>query len=548
MDKNINQAKYCNCHISSNTIIFKPNIYNSFCEKCGTIILKNSKGNIYYLLKSRKKIVECELNPINFIKAMKKKTEEEYPNIYNLYNNPEEFENNKKEKSMRSINIYLRYRKFLIQKLQKMIKTYDYHDIIFYQTLFFLDTFLSHDITIEMSEKSILYYLVGYFLCSVKIKETDAYAPSLECFLDLEKGIYLSPSKIALYEVICLKRMKYNIFSYSAYDWMIQLIGNGIVFNVEVDSSNEIILIKGHRHSLINTINKFALKLLLSLISKDIFFKYSPMYLAFSLIQISREKYIKESLIKPKLFFKLIDLYDVNFDDYKDCYEEINSIIKEEIKQDLREKKSEEENNKKTIKLNNLKGSSVDKIEKTFKNKSIYVANKNRSNNAVIAINEDELMNRTKEEIIKYNEVRNKNKKHKTVRNKHFSIDFNSSRYKAGDTLPFIFINSHPEKKEFNTINTGINQFNFKTENEEPKEGKNKSNEKLEEIHINNIRVVKNELLTSMKLPKINFQEIVNNENDKLEQKKEFGGNNENTRKRYKLKSNKLLKIKVAFP
>ena len=58
----------------------------------------------------------------------------------------------------------------LLLKLQKLMKTFDYCDMIFYQYLFYLDTFLSHEITEEFSEKKILYYLIGYFLVAVKFK------------------------------------------------------------------------------------------------------------------------------------------------------------------------------------------------------------------------------------------------------------------------------------------------------------------------------------------------------------------------------------------
>ena len=541
MAKNIVQPKYCNCNISSDQKILKPNVNNSFCQKCGTILLKSSNGNIYYSLKPRKKNPEYELNPIKIIQAMKKKTEEDYPYIYNLYNNPE----GEEDRSMRKINIYLRHRKFLIQKLQKLMKQFDYHDIIFYQTLFFLDTFLSHDISIEMSEKAILYYLVGYFLCSLKLKETDVYEPYYESFLDLEKGIYLAPSKIALFEVTCLKRIKYNIFSYSAYDWMTQLISNGVVFSNEIDSTNEIIMIKGHRHSLVNTINKYAVKLLLNLTIKDIFFKYSPMYLAFSIIQIAREKYIQKNMIKPKLYLKLIHLYDVNFDDYKDCYEEINSIVKEEIKQNLKDNKGEEERNKELKRMNNEKRGSVDKIEKSFKNKNLYVPNKLRSSNAVINIDKDDLTNRTIEETNIFKEHNNK-KRNKNIRKKHYSIDCTNKGSQSNESLPLIFINYNRDKNPVGF--TLQNQYILNTENKEQKQEKNKSSDKLEEIHLNNIRLVKNKFLTSTKLPKINFEEIVNNKNNNIEQSKELNGVRENSKKRYKLKTNKNLEIKVAFP
>lgn len=70
----------------------------------------------------------------------------------------------------------------------------------------------------------------------------------------------------------------------------------------------------------------------------------------------------------------------------------------------------------------------------------------------------------------------------------------------------------------------------------------------MEEIHLNNIRLVNKKLLTSTKLPKINFEEIVNNKSNNIEQGKELNGLRENGKKRYKLKANKNFEIKVAFP
>ena len=541
MSKKKTSSKYCNCQESSNKEILKSNINYSFCEKCGSILFKSSNGTIYYLLKSKQKKVCFEFNPITIIKIMKMKTEEEYPYIYNLYNIPEEINNPKRDRALNSIHIYLRYRKNLIQKLQKLMKVFDYHDIVFYQTLLFLDTFLSHDITIDMSEKTILYYLVGYFLCSLKIKEIDAYEPAFDSFLDLEKGIYLSPNKISLFELICLKRIKYNVFSYSAYDWLSHLLSNGIIFNAEVESSNEVIVINGHRHSLVNTINKYAIKLLLNITPKDFFFKYSPMHLAFSIIQISREKYIQNNMIKSKLFLKFIELYGVHFDDYKNCYEEIKS----EINKNLNENKNEIENNKekenKKEESNNMKRYSVDKVQKNFNNKVLYVSTKTRNSNATISLKKYEKYISSNEEKEKNKEPNNKNKKTKWERNNHYSIDCSTSEFKSNDTLPLIFINSNHDKRGLNPINIKPNQFQILTENENQNKDKFKSNDKISQINISNIRLSKNKLLTSTKLPKIKIEEIIINNNNKLEPKDELTINVKNDRKRYKLKTNKNL-------
>ena len=520
-------------------------------EKNGKILIKDSNGIISYLLTPKKVKVDNEINPINLIKRMKKKTEEEYPYIYNLYNIPEGFYNPEREKAMQSINIYLRYRKKLIEILQKIIIKFDCFDFTFYQTLFYMDNFLSHDITIDMSQKTILYYLIGYFLCSLKIKETDAYEPAFDTFLDLEKGIYLSPNRISSFELICLKRIEYNIFSYSAYDWLSHLLSNGIIFNTEVDNSNEVIVIKGHRHSLVNTVNKYTVKLLLSITPKDLFFKYCPMYLAFSLIQIAREKYLQKNMIKPKLFLKLISLYGISFDDYKNCYEEIKS----EIKKNLKESKPEVENNneKKKEKENEdpkiIKRYSVDKIEKNFDNKNVYVPSKMRSSIATLSLNKFEKYALSKDEKEKINEANIKNKKTKWERNNHYLIDCSTSEFKSNDNLPLIFMSFNKDKKGLNPINLKQSQVRLFTGNDEQPHDKFKSSDKIAQINTSKIRLVKNKLLTSTKLPRINLEEFTGKNNNKEEdEKKELNINAENGRKRYKLKTDKNLEIKAPFP
>ena len=57
MSKKKTPLKYCNCNESSNKEILKSKKDNSFCEKCGSIILKSSNGTLYYLLKSKQKRV-----------------------------------------------------------------------------------------------------------------------------------------------------------------------------------------------------------------------------------------------------------------------------------------------------------------------------------------------------------------------------------------------------------------------------------------------------------------------------------------------------------
>ena len=490
MSKNKKQHKYCNCQTSSDNEILNPNVSHSFCEKCGCVLLKNHEGSIYFTLKPKQKRQPYDLSPIELIRHMKKKTEEKYPHIYEEFNLSKN-DDHIKEKTMKSLNIYLKYRKMILIKLQKLMKIFDYCDVTFYQTLFFLDTYLSHKMTEDTSEKTILYYLVGYFLCAVKIKETDIYEPSLDSFFDLSKGIYLSTSKIAYYEVRCLKSIHYNIFSYSAYDWISQLISNGVVFNCEVNNNNEVIVIRGHRHSLVNTINKYALKLLINLTNRIIFFKYSPMHVAISLIQITREKYINKAMIKQNLFLSLINLYGIKFDDYKKCYEEIKAEIKEmNSESDIYQKE-----------IDNINGKEIDehipelkdheRNESTKKpmkiGKNIYVPNKLKSSNALIRVTvnsinnnryenspnkindesnkEDSKEKENKEENLEIELSLNKaesKKKYKiksqkniiTIQNPtgHLSIDCNTNIFRSNQNLPRVNLKSR-ERHSFITMN-----------------------------------------------------------------------------------------------
>ena len=425
MSKDLKDNKYCNCQIYSDKNIIKPNKNYSFCEKCGSILIKDGNNNICYTIKPKQKQKPIEFNPIEIIKSMKKKTDLDYPNLNNEYNIDEGDKYNK-ENIIKSINLYLKHRKMIILTLQKMMKMLDFSDLIFFQTLFYIDNYLSHNMTEDFSEKKILYYLVGYFLCSAKLKETDIYEPSLDSFCCLKKKIYLTVEKIAYYEVICLQSIKYNVFSYSAYDWICELNTVGYVFNCEINKNNSIILINGHRHSILNTISKYALKTLLNVTIKDIFIKYSPMYIAFSLIQIAREKYIDKKNIYPKLYYNLISLYGVNYKDYRNCYKELKNEIEEKQIESNEILDTEKKINKDILDNELLKKISNDDTSATSNyckmDKNVVVSNKLKSSNVIPSIPF------LKENLIKMDEKKEeiKNGKNDNNENKNDNIDNNN--------------------------------------------------------------------------------------------------------------------------
>jgi len=316
---------------------------------------------------------------------MKKRTEEDFPFLNEEYNISDQ-EKPIKNIIFNSINLYLKHRKSLILLLQNLMRIFDYTDLIFYQSLFFIDIYLSHKIYEEMSEKELIYYLIGYFLISSKSKETNIYEPDLDSFCCIKKNIYLNIEKIAYYEVVCLRTIKYNIFSYSAYDWIMELSSIGYVFDCEINKNNEIILIKGHNVSVINAIYKYVMKLLLNVTTKNVFIKYSPMYIAFSLIQISREKFLEKDYINKDLYNSLLNLYDVNYKDYKYCYQELK--IETHEKTDDKNKNVDMLDNEKISKDNNI--SNIMKINNNFKmeNNKINIPNKMKSSTGLINLKE----------------------------------------------------------------------------------------------------------------------------------------------------------------
>ena len=421
-----------------------------------------------------------------------------YPYInkeYNININEEK----DKEKFCKKLELYISYRKMIIILLQKMLKIFDFNDLIFYQCLFYMDYIFSHQIKEEMKEKDIINYLIGYFLISSKLIESDMTEPPLESFMDIKENIIFSKRKIAYYEILCLKSINYNIFSYSAYDWIVHLINIGIVFNCEIDNKNSIILMNGHRHTIVTSINKYAFKLLLNLITKNLFIKYSPIYIAFGVIQISREKFLDENLINRNLFNKLINLYGISFDDYKKCYEELKlNIPCDKINKNEKNTKedipSNNESNKDKINLKIIKKKSLDnsltptlkKLNKGFpininknlnelfsqeqknsldKNnlkmkKTINGQNLNNDNsNEFSGKNADifGIFNEEEKQIIKQ-------KKIDSQKNFNYSINYKENSFKRNDNLPLVIpnlkLNINQNKQNFTKKNFSKSIFN----------------------------------------------------------------------------------------
>ena len=288
------------------------NIIYSYCEECGNIAIKNN-NNFYYTIKPKQKQRAIEVNPITITKNMKKNQELAYPNLYNIYNLDIK-ENISKIKER--IMIYFNRRKIILLYLQAITRKLNYSDLTFYHCLLLVDLYFTHNITEEMADEELLYVLIGFFMISSKFKETDIYEPELCIFNNIDANFIISFEKILLYETICLKFINYNFFIYSAYDWLNIFISNGYIFEGEINNKDYIHEIHIHTY-----------RLLIIITPKNIFIKYSSFYIAISIIQIAREDKIDENKVNNELFEKLLNLYDIKFEDYEDCYREIKAVI-----------------------------------------------------------------------------------------------------------------------------------------------------------------------------------------------------------------------------
>ena len=537
MTEYFRKPKICNCLFPEDNILLKQENEYIFCSKCGSIIIKGSNGKINYTIKPNSNQEIDSPNPIDIIKSMKIKTKQNYPYLDNL------------SKTYESNKFYLINRKMILFHLLKIMKIFKFNKIVFYQSIFFMDYVFSHQLKKELSENEIIYYLIGYFLFSAKFNEIGIGAPSLEYFVKIKKNNLLSKKEIAFYEIMCLKSINYNIYNYSSYDWINQLILAGIVFDCEIGPKNLIILDNEHKHSIINLINKFALKLLWSLTQKNRFLKFSPMQIAFSIIQIARENILDPNLINQNLFNKLISLYGINFHDYKDCYEQIKLQIRNQNIQEEKNEEEEKNNNdnmkikgvKRYIKENNL-------ISNFSKINNIFYLKKSSSCRSLLELDK----NNPKENFEKIKELDDKTK-FSEIKNKFKDNTFLGDEIKIiekNNIIPNIIRLNKIIFKKVNRLNLNRNKKHIKNNNNLPLiDSKNKLNfepmkEKDEEKQIMNSKILpangqSNSIFSFIKKNYINKKEsnlVQNFSNQKIMNKTLYKINSRNQKNLFKMK------------
>ena len=411
--------------------IHPKNYIYDYCTQCGSISILHNDC-YYFTLKPNTKQKELEVDPIKIVLEMKKSENKNHPNLNNQFNLSEEDLNY--PETQEKILLYLSKRKLLLLYLQNITKVLNYSDLSFYHCLLLADLYLCRNIDEDMSDEKLLYILIGFFLIASKFKETDIFEPELYIFCNLDWDFMLTVEKILFYEAKCLKNIGYDFFIYSTYDWLSIFMGNGYVFEGEIDEENP---------EEINEIHSYTFKILITLTPKSIFIKYSPLYNAISIIQICREDKIDKNKLNKELFNKLISLYDLKFSDYENCYNEIKATTNK----CLSDKKSQNSNNNKARTLKRTENKTLDDLN--FNNKDNKI-NENRKKYKSCEKELNDNNNRTGKKATKVETQRKLNLKQKLGGNQLKLHLFPSN-------------NINQEKKKFglmNILNSNSNNIN----------------------------------------------------------------------------------------
>ena len=261
-----------------------------------------------------------------------------------IANSFEDKENNKFAQIIFEDDVFEKYcekRNQILIYIHKLCTKLKYNDNSFYLSLYLADTFLSRIFSEDITEKELFLIILGFFLISTKYIEDDIFEPEFGIFCNIEKSIPLTIDEIRIIEIQCLTLVNYNLYIFTAYDWLNILLNNGITFEIE-----------GKDSDILDKIFLYTQKILTVITSKTYFCKYTSMQVAFSIVHLSREKYInKNRKLSDNLYKSLISLYGVEFSDYEQCYKEIKRGISESG--EMEEEDDEEDSNMSTKRNNN---------------------------------------------------------------------------------------------------------------------------------------------------------------------------------------------------
>ena len=290
-----------------------------FCNKCCCIYDSNKK------IASINKRLNSLIKEINFGST--------YKNIVIQ----EENELNKINK-IKSKYIYIKNRKEIIEKFFKVITIYKYSLSTFYLAIFLMDEIFYK---VNLNKK--------YFLSNEEIALGSLFLAIKS--LELEKNVssnlskiqsFFSPSiiysieRLKIIEILCLKKLNYNIYRITPYDYLNLFIKIGVIFSNEILENTNLNVVY-----LNSNISKLSYEILDSLMKNtNEYFKIKPNLIALGIILYAKEKIMhinniemfiyaynisKEEIIKTKNFIK-------ENSERKNKLNDINNIINKDRK------------------------------------------------------------------------------------------------------------------------------------------------------------------------------------------------------------------------
>ena len=297
---------YCKYHISTPLTNITS---NSYCSYCGSILLYNTNtGELFSFIKPTSQQKQTPTSPLDILNIM-------------LANN-----SLLKQQSQPISEWYIKRRKKILFYLQSLTLKLKYSDATFYTALLYIDNALKylqgakplHSIDLD-------YITLAYFLIMGKANESNIFEPDLSQFISSNNKHQLDLNKIKRYEIKCLTEIDYNILHHSAFDWLCVLLNNGFITQNEFDRNK-------NNNSNISSIYQFAKKTLAGVTGKDVFIKYDPFIIAFSIVKYTRMHFGFNDSDVFAYLAKDVYKVDASVSEYKKCYEDIEETLKKSKK------------------------------------------------------------------------------------------------------------------------------------------------------------------------------------------------------------------------
>ena len=336
----------------------------SYCQNCGLILYHTKNNKLLNTIKPLEHESKTETDPIELFLNSYKETPFEPLEKDSLY----------PEKRTRAIKI-----------LEKFNNLYHYSDEIFFLALTYMDYIFKFLYNNKNNNKTITrkneeLYILNCLLIAEKFYDKDINTiPDYNIYI--KSTIYeIDTMDIKENEIECLKILKYKLDHHSLYDILRAYMYNGFIFEKEVDSSSIIYQIKFAYN--------YAEKLFRDIVYSYIAIFYPPYLVAFVIIQLTRKKFFDSKYMK-----KIKKVYGIKQNDYKECYDDIKSLLNNIEKglkiNDYNKMKSKEENEKKEDDKNEINkngnennSSVVNQIKEiTEQTSNINLENKDKENN-----------------------------------------------------------------------------------------------------------------------------------------------------------------------